>query len=81
MSGWGILARAAICAFGMLVFLTVVAHAINWVAHDVRLKEQRERGDWGRSPERAGGDAQRSSSAAWRHRQDLSRPQTATPPG
>ena len=64
MSGWGMLARAATCVVGVLVFLTVVAHAINWVVHDARLREQRKRAEWEKSPQKAGGNAEISSSAA-----------------
>lgn len=53
MSGWGMLAWAVACGVGVLTFLTVVAHAVEWVVHDLRRCAQRERQEPGKNLEKA----------------------------
>ncbi|MDO8629996.1 MAG: hypothetical protein Q7R41_05835 [Phycisphaerales bacterium] len=43
MSGWTVLIAIAICAFGVLVFLRIVARAIDAVESALRGLEERER--------------------------------------
>jgi hypothetical protein len=43
MNGWTILIAIAICAFGVLVFLRIVARAIDAIETTLRELEERER--------------------------------------
>ena len=61
MNGWGILAWAMACGVGVLAFLTVVAHTVEWVTLDRRLREKRE---LGKNPENARRRAPAVESAA-----------------